>query len=369
MRHGPLGLTARTFTTYGQIVHCNVVGPVRLVTCVLLMSAATAHAVELNGAARAWLGPGLDTNPGRDVIATPADGYFYGLLQLEGAADFERVHLGGTYDLGARKFLTESSQDTVVQNAQLEALVALGKVFSVGLTARGRIRSGAERDYTDLQGQALVEFMPDAKVDVRLLFGAHRFLYWPSFGYSHGGPEGSVQARYRFDRRHSLSVFGTMNLRTYNALTHVIEGDPDPAPQVVRADTVLSAGLNYSYRGPFHLGLGYSYFDEASNSHGESIRRHRLSALFGLKLPWQLTVIATAAAQLALYPDRIYLSTNVLLLDEDENSSSVTLKVARKLTEHIDVDVRYALYVNLLPQSNFLYLRQVASAGVSIAFE
>ncbi len=339
----------------------------RLTALALVLLASLAHAVELNGNGRVWLGPGLDTNPNRGFIAGDPDALLFGLGELNGSADWERVSLVGSYDLAFRKFITRPEADTLIQNARLDGTLRLGKAFSVGLSGHARDRRGADRDYSDLVGEGVIDFRPDQSVDVRLRLGAHRFIYWPNFQYSFSGPDGTLLGRYRFDRRHSVSFFGSVNLRTYNALTHELD-EPDPPPQVTRRDSVFQVGASYTYRGPFHLTLGYSYYDQTSNSHGESLRRHRLSATYATKLPFDLTLLATTALQLTLYPDDIYLSTDILLLDDDENSSSVTLKLVKPLSKHFEVDLRYALYVNLLPQSNLLYLRQVVSAGVSFLF-
>lgn len=332
----------------------------------------SAFAAELRGAGRAWAGPGFDTNAKRDYVSpgvpTQADGFVFGLGQVEGAVELERVRLVGSYDLAARKFFTLASEDTVVQNAQAEATVASGQALAAGLAGRARDRRGADRDYTDLVGEAVVDFFPTEAVDVRLRGGAHRFLYWPRFAYSFSGPDGSLQAKYRFNRRHSASVFGNVNLRTYNAVTNANPKDPAPPAAVTRFDSVASAGISYSYRGPFQLSIGYSYFDQTSNSFGETLRRHRLSVSAGVRLPWQLTVLASGALQIGFAPDGVYLSPELQVVEDEENSSSVTVKIVRPVTKFLEVDIRYALYVNALINSNFFYLRQVGSVGVSVSF-
>jgi len=345
---------------------------VRAPVLLALLLTPLAHAADVRGAARGWVGPGFDSNAPRDTKSgsepTQGDGFLYGLVQLEGAVDFERARVVGAYDIAARKFLLLPSEDTLVQNAQLESTFALGRAFAVGLSGRARDRRGAGRDYTDLVGDALIDFTPDEAVDVRVRFGAHRFLYWPSFGYSFSGPEGSVSARYRLNRRHSASLSGGFNPRRYNALTHEILGEPQLVPQVPRTDSVMHASLSYSYRGPFHLSVGYSFFDQASNSRGESMRRHRLSSTLGLRLPWELMLFASLAVQLAQYPDDLWVNPDLSVADDDENSSSATLKLSRPLTKHVDLDLRYAVYVNVFPKNEYLYVRHVASVGVAVSF-
>ena len=358
----------------------------RAFTLLVLLTTPLAAAAEFQGRARLWVGPAFDSNARRDFVspelATAPDLFLFGLGQLEGTLRLgERVRLVGSYDLGARKFLLIPSEDTVVQSAQLEAQVTFGKYFAFGVDGRLRDRRGAGRDYTDLQGGALLDFFPDPSVDMRVQVNAHRFLFYgdaprggpdPShrFAYSFWGPDGTVNARYRFNRRHSVSVFGSYNPRTYNGIARFKpgpEGSPPP-PEEERADKVFGGGLSYSYRGPFHFTFSYSYFDQDSNSYGERVQRHRLNATFGARLPWELTFLSSLTWQPSVFPEGVYLSPDLTVLEEDENVSSLTLKLMRPLNKWLDLDVRYAGYLGFLPQNNFLYVRHVFSVGLAVNF-
>lgn len=344
-----------------------------LLTFVVLSSLA-AQAGDFQGRARLWVGPGVDSNAKREFVskdvATDPDGFLYGLLQLDGQLTFaERFRVLGAYDIAGRKFLTQPTEDTVVQSAQLEATVAFLNLFQFGLAGRARDRRGADRDYTDLVGGAVLDFLPSSQVDVRVNVSAHRFLFYNRFAYSFWGPDGSLTARYRFDRRHSVSAFGAFNPRTYNANAHAQPGPEgtDTDLGVPRQDAVFGAGLSYSYRGPFHFSFSYSYFDQTSNSFGESVKRHRLSATGGVRLPWQIMLVGSLTWQPSLFPDGVYLNPELTIVEDDENVSSLTLKVMRPINKWLDVDLRYAGYLGLYPGNNFLYLRHVISVGLSIA--
>jgi hypothetical protein len=330
---------------------------------------------EFVGHARLWVGPGFDSNAKRDFVSpnaqTAADGFLYGLGQLEGQVTFDTgIRLQAGYDLSGRKFWFLPSEDTVLQAAQVEATFGVSRFFNVGVLGRARDRRGAERDYSDLQGGAFVDFLPDAHVDVRLSVVAHRFLYWNRFAYSWWGPDAQLTARYRFDRRHSLGVFGAFNPRTYNADATPRPGPmgEPPPPVVRRTDSAFGAGLSYSYRGPFHLSVGYGYFDQTSNSWGETIRRHRISLTAGVHLPLDFTVLLSGALQLASYPDGVYLAPELTVVEDDENASSVTVKLVRPLVEHLELDARYGFYRNVLPTNGFVYQRHVVSLGLTLSY-
>ncbi len=322
-----------------------------------------------------WLGPGIDSNARREFVsadvATLPDGFLFGLGQLEGVLTFaDRFRVAGAYDIAARKFITLPSEDTVVQSAQLEGTVAFANYFAVGIAGNTRDRRGALRDYTDLQGGAVLDFFPDPKVELRAAFNAHRFLFYNRFAYSFWGPDGWLSARYRFDRRHSVSVMGGFNPRTYNSDARVRPGPEgtEAPPAVVRQDAVFSASVSYSYRGPFHFSLSYGYYDQTSNSFGETIRRHRVSATGGFRLPWKLTILGSITWQPSLFPDGVYLAPDLTVVEDDETVSSATLKIVRPLTSWLDIDLRYAGYLGIFPDNAFLYLRHVGSVGLSASF-
>lgn len=338
---------------------------------------AWASAVDFDGHARLWLGPGLDSNARRDFVTSGTspqlDGLLFAMGTLEGRLEGERFRLSGAYDVAARKFFQLGSEDTIVNSVNLEFVYGLSPLFSAGFYGTARDRRGADRDYTALLGQAFIDFTPTPQLDVRLRFGATRFLFWPRFAYSYSGPVGDLTARYRIDRRHSVSGFGSFNARTYNANINGRPDDEEPPPAVRRFDPFFVVGGGYSYRGPFHLSASYAYLDQTSNSFGETLRRHRISATAGFKLPAQFTLLTTAALQFSLFPDGIFLSPELQVVEDDENSTNVTVKLVRPVWKHVDLDLRYAFYVNVLPRQAapndpLVYVRHVVTAGATLSF-
>lgn len=338
-----------------------------------LLSTASS-AVEAHGQVRASLGPGFDSNAKRDIVSKEGkivpDGFLFGLLAAAGRLTFlERFRLRGSYDVAGRVFLIHPEEDTVVQSAQLDATVAVLPWLDVAVLGRARDRRGAERDYSDLSGGAEVALFPASAVEVQVSLAAHRFIYRPSIDYSWHGPDALFSARYRFDRHHSVSVFGQYNPRTYDA---VAKGAPGPGGgqpilNVTRGDSVLGAGASWTYRGGFQCSLGYSYFDQTSNSWGQTMRRHRITATGAVRLPWELSAFASGTLQLASYPEQLALGG--LVVNEDEDfASSVSAKLVRPVGAHVDLDLRYAFYFSTMPTAGFGYLRHVVSLGVAVSF-
>ncbi len=84
-----------------------------------------------------------------------------------------------------------------------------------------------------------------------------------------------------------------------------------------------------------------------------------------MRLPWKLTLLAQGSLGLNLNPDGVYLSPEIILLEEDEALNSLSLKLARPLTERLDVELSYAVYDTQLPRNNLFYFRQVGSVGIT----
>lgn len=345
----------------------------RTLALLACLAAAPALAVDTAGQGRVWAGLGYDSNARRDFTlpgdATQGNGFGFLNLGLEGLVEGEAWRVTGTYDGAGRKFASLSSEDTLVQNANLDGTLQVARTMTLGLLGRARDRRGAERDYTDLLGGAAVDYTPDALLTVHLEGDAHRFLFHPRFPYSYFGPTGTLSVRAKLSKRHHLAVFGTFEPRTYNGTTNANPDDPNPPdPAPTRKDSFLVVGAGYTYKGPFIASVTYSYLDQASNSWGETLRRHRLAVTAGVRLPWKWTLLASGAAQLTQYPDGVYLSSDLQVAEDDENSTSLSLKLVRPLDKHLDLDLRYAVYGNTLPQNHYVYVRHVGSVGLTFNF-
>lgn len=341
----------------------------------LALGAVAARAADVKGDARVWLGAGIDTNPRRDFTSegnfTPYDAFAAVVASGNAVVQTQWGRLYGTYDLGARKFFRYPSEDTLVQSAALDGAVLLGRSVAVGIRGKARDRRGAERDYSDLTGELYLEYVPDPAVSVKAHFGAHRFLYWNRFSASFWGPGMGAAAQYRFNRRHSVSLFAEAEPRSYNANACLKADDTsmgvicvtDPVPPR-RQDTYFSVGLGYTYRGPLVVSMQYAYLDSTSNSYGETYRRHRFSGTAGVRLPLGFTLLAAAAVQIAQYPDGVFLSSDLITLEDDENANNVSLKLVHPLGRHFDLDFKYSVYFNKLLRNDLTYLRMVGSVGI-----
>ena len=221
-----------------------------------------ARAADVEGALRVTGRLMLDGNAPRDVTQGPlatdtSDAVFSLLASGEGRYTADRWQLVGRYDGGARKYLLFATEDVLVQSAALEGSLALGSSLGVGVEGRAKDRRGGDRAYSDLAASGFVEYVPDARLALRLRVGAHRFLYRPNFAASFGSPEVRFLARYRLDRRHAFFASGEYGSRRYNDSVR-----PPPGVEVPwtgrRVDGALTANVGYTYKGPLALGLTYT---------------------------------------------------------------------------------------------------------------
>ncbi|HEX8700266.1 MAG TPA: hypothetical protein VF815_15575 [Myxococcaceae bacterium] len=339
----------------------------RLLSALLLLLASGAHAADVEGSVRVMGRVLGDSNAPRDFSDSgsipPEMDLALGLLgAAEGRITGERLQLVGRYELGGRRYVRYPTENVLVQSAAVEGSAALGTQLGVGAEGRAKDRRGGSRDYSDLGANAFLEYAPEVRLALRVRVGAHRFVYRPDARANFGGPEWGFVGRYRFNRRHSLSVFGE-----YGTRRHGMEAQPPPDSEQQelgrRQDRALSAGAGYTYRGSWAAGLTYTFQEISSNSFGETVLRHRLSGSAGVRLPWNVMLLAQGALGLSRFPDGIFLSPEIILVEEDEGQNSLSLKLARPVSESVDVELSYALYNTSLPRNGLSYFRQVMGVG------
>ncbi|RKI04372.1 hypothetical protein [Corallococcus sp. AB038B] len=325
-----------------------------------------ARAAEWQGSLRGTGRLLVDSNAPRDFSdgATPGPGADLAMSVLgvaEGRGTGERAQVVGRYELGARKYLDYDNEDTLVQAGALEGSLALGTEWGVGAEGHAKDRRGGSRAYSDLGTSLFAEYAPDVRLALRVRLGTRRFVYRPDHTADFGGPEVGVLGRYRLNPRHTLSVFGEWGSRRYGPFARPFPGI-NSAP-VRRQDGALVAGAGYTYRGPVKLSLSYAFQEVSSNSFGETALRHRLVGSAGVRLPWRTTLLAQGTLGLARYPDGIFLSPEIILVEEDEGQNSLSLKLARPVSARVDVEVSWGLWSTRLPRNDLRYTRQVFGVG------
>ena len=316
--------------------------------------------------ARATLLAGADTNAPRDYVATSVGQDAAASLVVDGTAHYGRgpFRAFGDLSLGGRGFLRYGSENVFVSAAALELELTPVEALSVSLVGTGKDRRGGQRDYTDGVAQGVLTWAPDRRLQVRLRGGLHGFLYSTNPDYGFTALEFGGSLSWRFDARHRLLASLDTGTRSYPSLARDSSRMVPPgAPG--RRDGLLSASAGYEYRGPVRVRADYAWTEQRSNSFGETNLRYRVSAQVGVRLPWEVTAVATGALQWTAFPDGIFLSSDILLLNDEENANSASVRLARPLSDSVDVELRYALFQYQLVAQKLSYQRQVAFVGLS----
>ncbi|MBJ6761166.1 hypothetical protein JGU66_10360 [Myxococcaceae bacterium JPH2] len=344
----------------------------RLRSLLIVLVAAFGGGVRAEGWQTALKGTArllVDSNAPRDYASGPEAPSTLDLaLSVLGAAEArrtgERTQLLGRYELGARKYSAFPGEDTLIQSGAVEGSLALGTEWGVGVEGHAKDRRGGSRAYSDLGASLFAEYAPDVRLALRLNLGPRRFVYRANPSANFGGLEVGGLARYRFNRRHSLNVFGGWGSRGYGTQAR-LPGDAVPETYTRRHDGAIQVGAGYAYRGPVALGLTYTYQETDSNSFGETMLRHRVTANAGVRLPWRLSLFVQGSLGLSRYPDGIYLSPEIILVEEDEGQDSLSLKLTRPVSEHVDLEVSWGLWSTRLPHNGLSYSRQLMGVGIT----
>lgn len=336
----------------------------RVLACLLFLTSPALAESRLGG--RVSLSTGGDTNPTRDYVAPTFAPDLLASVQASVEGQWlpeTRWYAVGAWDGGVRGYLTHWSANTLTQGLSVEAGRRFDG-FSLGLDGRAKDRRGGGRDYTDLSAGPFLDLTFGPAVSVRARLGVHRFLYRPLPSETFGALHGSLFARWKLDRRHLLTVSGELGERRFGVSART---ETEPL-ELRRRDLATQAGLAWTYRGTFAAGAGYSFTALSSNSFGQSRVRHRFTVNSGFRVFWESMLFAQAALQLDSYPDGIFLSPEVTLLDDDENTSALTLRWVKPLDDTFDLELRFATYLSRFAESALTYSRQLGTVALTARF-
>lgn len=356
---------------------------------------------------QASAGPEIDTNARRSVSGDAStvfgpgrgegevtDGLLRMLLDAQANLRIGARHqVYAGYVLGAKRFLTEDSEDLLTHTLSLESQHELGSTFDVGLSGwlrSSRMRS-ERRDY-DLgivTVRAGARVSEQVRVEVGADLRAFGFDIQPKFDF--WGPQAFVRVRWRPTSALSFFVRGALAHRRYAGFALVTgtreladgqveelpvfcDGDPaevafDCEPAGPRRDFEGQVQVGGRLRaGPLLLRGGYLVRLQRSTGVIQDIDRHRIFAQVTWALPvWRLTTNLMAALQLNNGLSDV--SQQTIVAEDDENQNSVRLQLRRPLGAHVDAELHYALFANQFGSADVRFLRQTVSLGVRVHFD
>jgi len=181
------------------------------------------------------------------------------------------------------------------------------------------------------------------------------------------------------DKTRTLELATTFGFeeRTYasNALTDTCPPDAAPSYQcpagtsLVRRDHYQRANVELKWVGEVITTAGYQLTVIDSNSYGQSLVRHRIMASATVELADKLYGTATATLQIDQYPDGVLVEKDLQNQEftslEDENRSSLQVRIARELSTAWSLEARGAVWRDIGSPGGMSFRRELVYAGVT----
>lgn len=365
----------------------------RRVAMVVAVGVVASSAQAEPWAVTAEAGAEIDSNVTRIETSPGSRPYAAGVGRTGARLDAKDALLGGVYVLAAsglaRLVPGERDHEPFTENVALVTTDArwlhpVGRQpFTAGAgvsiaDAESLIGGTGARTFRNLGAEGLLG-LGSEKHHLVLALGARDFVYKQYPGYDWRGPTASA----RLDSvlwqpkggTHSLDLLVTLGFerREYDAdaKQHRCTTDDDscmPATRLRRRDRLERVGVSLDWTGDIVATLGYQVIALASNSYGQSLIRHRVTASATTELFDKLFATATAILQLERYPDGIQVTKldgiNELTNLEDESRSSLQIRIARELTRAWSVEARGAIWRDLGSSDTGTFRRQLVYAGL-----
>ncbi len=332
---------------------------------------------------RVETGPMLDTAP---VSA--------GVMRLGGKLAHRDKLLGGTYGLALSSLArfvagdAETSPENVVfltgdlrwmhpvGERPVSAGVALIAADAVPLTD-----GVGARTFSNLGADGLLALRDDDDRAVTLAVGGRAFRYKPQPEFDWRGPTASLRLDLALwqsaSRTRTLELGAAVGfeLRDYAGKAFAdacaMAAPRTPAcfapTTTARIDRYHRAGVELTWSGDFVASVGYQLVVIDSNSYGQSLIRHRGQVSATRALPFELYGTVLAIVQLDTFLDGLVVETDpnnqTFTSLDDENRSSLQLRLGRPISDAWSIEGRGAIWRNLGSSDNTFH-RELIYAGV-----
>jgi len=258
-------------------------------------------------------------------------------------------------------------------------------VALVGADARPITDEIGARTFTNVGADALLVL--DGGPDRRLTlgFGIRDFTYKQNHDFDWTGPAATA----RFDdtlwepsggaRSLVLAAYVGFEARSYesSALANACMPDAEPrdtcsaGTSLQRRDRSTRLGADLTYAGRVVAGAGYQLTVIDSNSYGQALVRHKATLSATAPLPWGMFATGLATLQLDQYPDGLVIKTDNQQREftslDDENRSSLQLRLGKPVTDAWSLEARAAIWRNLGGDTETSFRRASIYAGAIYA--
>ncbi len=354
-------------------------------------AAASPWTVTLEGGAEADTNvERVETGPGLDVPPIAA-----GVARLGARVDHADRILGGAYTLGVAglgRYVIDnddaSPENVFLIAGDLRWLHPVGdRPVGVGFALTGADALAisdpvGDRTFSNAGGDALLAIRPSEDKKLTIAIGGRDFRYKPDHEFDWVGPVANA----RLDlvlwqpagQTKSFELAGTAGFeaRTFNsnafADSCAIGEAQLPicfAPtSITRRDRVQRVGVELTWVGDFVAALGYQVTVVDSNSYGQSLVRHRATLSGTTELFWGIFGTAIATLQIDRYLNGLLVQSDFQHTEftnlEDENRSSIQVRLARPVTKTVSAELRGAIWRGLGDQMSDAFSRELLYLGL-----
>ncbi|HEY4243881.1 MAG TPA: hypothetical protein VGM88_28905 [Kofleriaceae bacterium] len=328
-------------------------------------------------------GPGLDTAPIQSFVERAG-------VRLDGRGKL----LGGGYalTLGALARVADSSdakpESVTLFNVDGRWLHPIGDgAVSIGAGATFADALPLDDDIGDRTfryggGDAIVSLKGGDDKRLTLAVGGRDFVYKPDHSFDWVGPVANARLDITLwgspERTKGLDLGIQLGAESRDYHAHALangcapNAPPDPTcsvgTSIPRHDRFKRAGVELLYTGRVIATLGYQMTVVDSNSYSFSIRRHRALAQVTTALPWHFYATALGILDIDTYTDGYLLSADTQHLTyaslDDEDRSSLQLRLARPLTKTWSIEGRAAIWRDLGTTMATSFHRELGYLGV-----
>jgi hypothetical protein len=360
---------------------------------------------------RAELGPELDTNAhrteiinvagatNRALVASPLARAVLATTLSDVVGDGQLVAMSATF--AAKVFGKSEARDEDVGIAETSLLwrAALGERAS--LTLAGAYYEAFQRDLPppadangELDRRDFRSLTPTLRLahtlgdhaEIGVAGGYRAFVFKPDRSFDFQAPTAGLDLRWARETEDGgadweATFRAAYERRAFDGAPYVEPTCPDPTsggcPPVsgtgARLDHFVTGALDVTRTGAVLAGLGYALHVNRSNSYGETVTRHFVTARLGAALPLELYLAVRAEILVARYADRVYVAetdaARPFTTIEDENRNSVRVDLSRSLGDRLQLIARYTFYSNELGAGDVTYRRQTALLSLAFTVE
>jgi hypothetical protein len=330
----------------------------------------------------------IDSTPGNERIAGPVG-------RLGAKLDHRGRLAGGGYAMQvsgiARVVTTPEAADesTALTIADLRWLRPVGeRQVSAGFAVSGADASPlaggvGSRTFRSLGADALLVMRGGEGKIFLLGFGGRAFTYKPDRDFDWRGPSATARLDLSLweaaagTRSLELAAYAGFEARAYDS-TAAANACPEDAmpedPRVCPAGTSLPRrdryhrlGIELTWIGAVVAAAGYQLSVTDSNSFGQSLVRHRFLLSATRELPGRIYGTFLATLQFDQYLDGLIvqedLQNQTFTTLDDENRSSLQLRLARPLTKTWSLESRTAIWRDLDGNSESTFRRAIVYLG------